>query len=196
MPISGTSKQLVLDALNTNSEFQASMPTSKRGLNRRSTLRALAKSLDVGISTLHRKFKLGLLRHHSITLKPHLKERNKRERLQFCISMLDQTSLGDAEPRLIDMQNIIHMDEKWYYMTKKARKYYLLQEEDGNEGLTSDCDRTKDIRNACISSILRVGISCSKETPTDRVQIGDALKELQRIRDRFLRDSNQGAPGH
>jgi len=73
---------------------------------------------------------------------------------------------------------------------------YLLQEEDGNEGLTSDCDRTKDIRNACITSILRVGISCSKETPTDRVQIGDALKELQRIRDRFLRDSNQGAPGH
>ena len=32
MPIPGTSKQLVLDALNTNSEFQASMPTSKRGL--------------------------------------------------------------------------------------------------------------------------------------------------------------------
>ncbi|XP_039829942.1 probable LRR receptor-like serine/threonine-protein kinase At3g47570 isoform X2 [Panicum virgatum] len=73
---------------------------------------------------------------------------------------------------------------------------YLLQEEDGDEGLTSDCDRTKDIRNACITSILRVGISCSKETPTNRVQIGDALKELQRIRDRFLRDSNQGAPGH
>ena len=32
MPIPGTSKQLVLDALNTNSEFQASMPTSKRGI--------------------------------------------------------------------------------------------------------------------------------------------------------------------
>ena len=124
---------VAFEAANTNSEFQASMPTSKRGLKRRSTLRALAKSLDVGISTLHRKFKLGLLRHHSITLKPHSKERNKRERLQFCISMLDQTSLGDAEPRFIDMQNIIHMDEKWYYMTKKARKYYLLQEEDDPE---------------------------------------------------------------
>ena len=102
-------------------------------LNRRSTLRSLAKSLDVGISTLHRKFKLGLLRRHSNTLKPHLKESNKRERLQFCISMLDQTSLGDAEPRFIDMQNILHMDEKWYYMTKKARKYYLLPEEDDPE---------------------------------------------------------------
>ncbi|CAL4889196.1 unnamed protein product [Urochloa decumbens] len=73
---------------------------------------------------------------------------------------------------------------------------YLIQEVDGKEGFTSDYDRIKDIRSACITSILRVGISCSKETPTDRVKIGDALKELQAIRDRFFRDSNQGAPGH
>jgi len=53
-----------------------------------------------------------------------------KERLQFCISMLDQITLGDAEPKFIDMQNIVHMDEKWFYMTKKKRKYYLLPEED------------------------------------------------------------------
>ena len=72
----------------------------------------------------------------------------------------------------------------------------LLQGPDDIENITSDYNRTRDAMIACITSILRVGISCSKETPTDRVQIGDALKELQRIRDRFLRDSNQGAPGH
>jgi len=44
-----------------------------------------------------------------------------KERLQFCISMLDQITLGDAEPKFIDMQNIVHMDEKWFYMTKKKR---------------------------------------------------------------------------
>jgi hypothetical protein len=53
-----------------------------------------------------------------------------RERLEFCISMLDQITLGDAEPKFIDMQNIVQMDEKWFYMTKKKRKHYLLPEED------------------------------------------------------------------
>jgi hypothetical protein len=38
---------------------------------------------------------------------------------------------------------------------------------------------------SCITSILQVGISCSEEMPMDRVSIGDALKELQAIRDKF-----------
>jgi hypothetical protein len=38
---------------------------------------------------------------------------------------------------------------------------------------------------SCITSILQVGISCSEEMATDRVSIGDALKELQAIRDKF-----------
>jgi len=90
-------------------------------LNRRSTLKSLAKSLDVSISTLHRKFKLGEIRRHSSTLKPHLRESNKRDRLQFCISMLDQETLGHAELKFFDMHNIVHIDEKWYFMTKKGK---------------------------------------------------------------------------
>ncbi|RLN33604.1 hypothetical protein C2845_PM03G27170 [Panicum miliaceum] len=99
-------------------------------LNRRSTLKSLAKSLDVSVSTLHRKFKLGEIRCHSSTLKPLLRESNKRDRLKFCILMLDQATLGDAEPKFIDIQNIVHIDEKWYFMTKKGRKYYLPEEDD------------------------------------------------------------------
>ena len=38
---------------------------------------------------------------------------------------------------------------------------------------------------ACITSILQVGICYSDEVPTDRPSIGDALKELQAIRDKF-----------
>jgi hypothetical protein len=34
-------------------------------------------------------------------------------------------------------------------------------------------------RNACIASILQVGIYYSDQTPTNRPSIGDALKELQ-----------------
>jgi hypothetical protein len=32
--------------------------------------------------------------------------------------MLDQGTLGDVEPKFKDMQNIVHIDEKWYFMTK------------------------------------------------------------------------------
>ncbi|WVZ77338.1 hypothetical protein U9M48_025217 [Paspalum notatum var. saurae] len=66
---------------------------------------------------------------------------------------------------------------------------HLLQEPDDNNERTSDYNRTTRTKIACITSILRVGISCSKQAPTERTQIGDALKELQAIRDRFHRDS-------
>lgn len=56
----------------------------------------------------------------------------------------------------------------------------LIEIEDG-ERATSNSE----LRFSCIASILQVGISCSEELPTDRVSIGDALKELQAIRDKF-----------
>jgi serine/threonine protein kinase len=69
----------------------------------------------------------------------------------------------------------------------------LLKGPDDIENITSDYNRTRDAKIACITSILRVGISCSRETPTERAQIGDALKELQKIRERFRRDSLQAS---
>jgi DNA invertase Pin-like site-specific DNA recombinase len=50
-------------------------------LNRRGTIRSLAHALGVNKSTLHRLFKQGLLRRHSNSLKPYLKEANKKSRL-------------------------------------------------------------------------------------------------------------------
>ena len=34
------------------------------------------------------------------------------DELQFCISMLDETTTGNASPRFINMHNIMHIDEK------------------------------------------------------------------------------------
>lgn len=99
-------------------------------LNRRSTVSSLACALGVSHMTLYRKFKLGKIRKHSNSLKPALKEKNKRERIQFCMSMLDQTTLGHARPGFSTMHNIVHIDEKWFLMTKRNRNYYLLPEED------------------------------------------------------------------
>lgn len=94
-------------------------------LHKRNTIRSLARALGVKRSSLHRWFNEGLLRRHSNSLKPFLKDANKQERLRFCISMLEQSSLPN-NPKFFEMGNIIHIDEKWFYLTIKNRNYYLL----------------------------------------------------------------------
>jgi len=98
-------------------------------LHSRSTIRSLAKAISVKRSTMHRWFKKGMLRRHSSTLKHLLTEENKRDRLKWCLSMLDPRTLPH-EPKFRSMENIIHMDEKWYNNTSKYRKYYMLPGED------------------------------------------------------------------
>ncbi|KAF7087320.1 hypothetical protein CFC21_090519 [Triticum aestivum] len=71
----------------------------------------------------------------------------------------------------------------------------LLKDEDG-EANTSNPDRRGDITIACINSILNIGVSCSMEIPTDRMQIGDALKELLTLRDIHTRLSSMQAASH
>ncbi|KAG7588840.1 hypothetical protein ISN44_As07g011640 [Arabidopsis suecica] len=98
-------------------------------LCKRTTLRSMSMAIDVNLSILFRRKKEGLFRRHTNSIKPHLKEANMKGRLQFCISMLDKNSLPH-EPKFVDMYNMVHIDEKWFYMTKKTDKYYLLPIED------------------------------------------------------------------
>ena len=97
-------------------------------LHRRRTIRSLANAIGVKKSTLHRWFKEGRLRRHSGTLKPLLTEDNKKGRLRWCLSMIDQRALPN-EPKFLEMHNIIHMAEKWFNTTSKYMKYYMLPEE-------------------------------------------------------------------
>jgi AraC-like DNA-binding protein len=97
-------------------------------LHRRLTIRKLAKELGVSRTSLHRWFKQGLLRRHSNSLKPFLNEANMKERLRWCLSMVDPTTLA-TEPKFIDMKNIIHIGEKWFNATKKNKDFYMLPEE-------------------------------------------------------------------
>jgi transposase-like protein len=98
-------------------------------LHRRRTIRSLANAIGVKKSTLHRWFKGGHLRRHSSTLKPLLREDNKKDRLRWCLSMLDERTLPN-EPKFREMYNIIHMDEKWFNTTSKYVTYYMHPEED------------------------------------------------------------------
>jgi hypothetical protein len=49
--------------------------------------------------------------------------------LELCVSMLDEHSLITPLHFLNKMDNIVHIDEKWFYMTKENNNYYLLPEE-------------------------------------------------------------------
>ncbi|KAK1681306.1 hypothetical protein QYE76_042154 [Lolium multiflorum] len=98
-------------------------------LNQRKTIRSLAKSLGVKRSTLHLRFKWGELKRHTNSLKPLLTEGNKIQRLQFCLDMVNEESLSSPEPTFKVMDNMVHIDEKWFIMTKERNTYYLHPEE-------------------------------------------------------------------
>ncbi|XP_010462775.1 PREDICTED: uncharacterized protein LOC104743384 [Camelina sativa] len=97
--------------------------------NRRKTLRSLAAALKISRTTLWRCLKRGLIKRHSNAIKPRLTENNMRARLQFCLSMLDRTTLL-GHPKFVDMHNVVHIDEKWFYMTKRSENYYLHPSEE------------------------------------------------------------------
>jgi len=52
-------------------------------LNKRTTTRSLASELHISNTKLHKVFKEGLISRHSSSMKPYLKEENKKERLWF-----------------------------------------------------------------------------------------------------------------
>ncbi|WVZ90174.1 LOW QUALITY PROTEIN: hypothetical protein U9M48_036501, partial [Paspalum notatum var. saurae] len=119
-------------------------------LLQRSTIRSLADAIGMSKSSVHRCYKERHIRRHSNTLKSYLKEANKLERLQWCISMLDPLSLPN-NPKFIEMKYIIHIDEKWFNATKKDRNFYLLPDEE-------DPYRTVQNKNAMEKCMLLCGV--------------------------------------
>ncbi|KAJ0265244.1 hypothetical protein HA466_0015680 [Hirschfeldia incana] len=97
--------------------------------HKRTSLRSLSVGLGIATSTLHKRVKEGMLRRHTNAIKPSIKDENKIARLKFCLSMLEKDS-SIHEPKFIDMYNIVHIDEKWFYMTKKMEKCYLVPGEE------------------------------------------------------------------
>ncbi|TVU32318.1 hypothetical protein EJB05_24043, partial [Eragrostis curvula] len=56
-----------------------------------------------------------------------------------------------------------------------------------SEGRTSSSSSTTEMILTCITSVLQIGIMCSKEVPTDRLLIGEALRELHGVKDKYNR---------
>ena len=89
-------------------------------LHKRQNLRSLATSTGVPRSTLWRILKRGWMRRHSSALKPLLTETNKLARVNFALSFVQPNK------KFNPMYEFVHIDEKWFYITKQNTGYYLV----------------------------------------------------------------------
>ncbi|XP_042035200.1 uncharacterized protein LOC121781540 [Salvia splendens] len=95
----------------------------------RSTIRKVASKMEVSKTTIGRFLKRNQLKPHTSAIKPTLTETNKIARIKWCLSHI-QPTLAEGKLLYHSMHNIVHIDEKWFYMTKTSDRYYLLPDED------------------------------------------------------------------
>ncbi|XP_042067311.1 uncharacterized protein LOC121810616 [Salvia splendens] len=95
----------------------------------RSTIRKVASKMEVSKSTIGRFIKSRQLKPHTSAIKPTMSEANKLARMKWCLSHI-QPTLEEGKLLYHSMHNIVHIDEKWFYMTKISDRYYLLPDED------------------------------------------------------------------
>ncbi|XP_042065346.1 uncharacterized protein LOC121808839 [Salvia splendens] len=95
----------------------------------RASLRKMAVKLNVSKSTLGQWVKHGKLRPHTNAIKPALTNVNKIARVRWSLSQL-QPQITQGRVPYQSMHNVVHIDEKWFYMTKASDRYYLLPDED------------------------------------------------------------------
>ena len=116
-------------------EVTTKMKQVKR--SKRKTIRALALSLGVSKSSVG-KWKLqqdSVIRRHTSPLKPHLTDDHKLARVLYAMDEIDenpQVSV-DGESLLYNYKNMmdrIHVDEKWFFITRDHEGYYLAVDED------------------------------------------------------------------
>ena len=79
-------------------------------------------------SSLHLKLKKGLFKRISSSVRPFISDDNRKVRVVFIIGWIDPTSLPHS-PTFYGMYYVIHIDEKWFYITLVDRTYYLCNDE-------------------------------------------------------------------
>ncbi|KAH9158774.1 hypothetical protein LEN26_002735, partial [Aphanomyces euteiches] len=65
----------------------------------------------------------GRLKKRNNSLKPYLTQDNKKTRLEFALSFVKQNHVFNS------MYDVVHIDEKWFYLTNVNGKYYVYDDE-------------------------------------------------------------------
>ena len=94
-------------------------------LRKRRTQRKLAASLGVSKTMVQRWIVDSTIRVHCNSLKPVLTEENKVARLIMALEAHDP----EDPSKFLDMMDHIHVDEKWFFLSRQRERYLLLPEE-------------------------------------------------------------------
>ncbi|XP_074290123.1 uncharacterized protein LOC141616863 [Silene latifolia] len=98
-------------------------------LKDRMCLKDLAFGLGLPITTVWRLVKKGEMKSHTSDIKPSLTPQNKITRLHWVLSKISASSLGGN--LIFDaMYDVVHIDEKHFYLTRVTTRYYLLPNEE------------------------------------------------------------------
>ena len=102
---------------------------SRVTLCKRGTIRLTASALSIPNSTLYRNIQRSEIKRHRNAVKPTLTLTNMVEGEVFC-----KVNTKDEKTTFCYMMNVIHIDKKWFYLTKNCRKYYFgVQESESIE---------------------------------------------------------------
>ncbi|XP_056691725.1 uncharacterized protein [Spinacia oleracea] len=98
-------------------------------IEKRTTIKGLSLALGMSTGTVYRLLKTGQLRAHTNSIKPSLKHHHKIARLQYIMNQAIPGTVNTL-PKFSDMYNVIHIDEKWFYMSQETQRFYLFPWED------------------------------------------------------------------
>ena len=94
---------------------------------RRKTYRSTAKAMGVSLNTVQRMLlQKDVSRIHMSSLKPTLTEENKMSRMELALSFIDKNNTRKFE----NMEDLIHIDEKWFYLTKDGQRFIIAVDEE------------------------------------------------------------------
>ena len=94
-------------------------------MKKRRTVRALAKHTNIPKSTVQNRLKAGDLNWHSSSIQPLVSPKNEVQRLRHCISCIIPATILD-DPQFCGFYDIIHVDEKWFYITEETQRVILV----------------------------------------------------------------------
>ena len=109
----------------SHAEFRQGLKEIPR--RRRKTYRSTAKAMGVSLNTVQRMLlQKDVCRVHMSSLKPTLTEENKMSRMELALSFIDKNNTSKFE----DMEDLIHIDEKWFYLPKDGQRFIIVADED------------------------------------------------------------------
>ena len=110
----------------SHAEFQQGLKEIPR--RRRKTYHSTAKAMGVSLNTVQQMLlQKDVCRVHTSSLKPTLTEENKMSRMELALSFIDK---NNNTSKFEDMEDLLHIDKKWFYLTKDGQHFIIAADEE------------------------------------------------------------------